>query len=456
MPIRSIQGGEALALGALAAGVRSATSYPGSPSSEVIEALIDLARDHDLRVEWSSNERVALEIAHRGLDRRPSRPGLHQERRHERHARPAHGPEPDAGPRRAGHRPGRRPRRLRLAERSGHPAAGDAPGDADARALHAGRGVPDDGRGVRPLRAVPDARHRPRDPELRPVFGDGRTPRGIPPAPGSGHRSASPGGSCPSRPTSWRSTGRLHDRLGAFAAWAETSPYLESSGSGDLGVIAAGFAARKLDDVLGDPPPEGLRVVPARSAPPAARRGDRPMARGVSGGPGRRGDRAVPGTRDPGDRAQATRPGPASWGKATRAPPARGRAVPLADPRGAPRLAAGPRAGRRCTGPRTRRRSGPPARASARVPLRRGPRRDRRGRPVAGVPAVPGRRPGLPRDRRRPARREVRDRLGDRRRPRPDPGRGLRPGRRPVRRLRVLPLRHPGPVPRGRGPEPRS
>jgi indolepyruvate ferredoxin oxidoreductase alpha subunit len=51
----------------------------------------------------------------------------------------------------------------------------------------------------------------------------------------------------------------LHDRIEAFAEWGETSPYLEMSGSGDLGVIAAGFAARKLQDVLGGLPHQGLR-----------------------------------------------------------------------------------------------------------------------------------------------------------------------------------------------------
>lgn len=43
--------------------IRSATSYPGSSSSEVIRALVDLGRDRDVRVEWASNERVAMETA---------------------------------------------------------------------------------------------------------------------------------------------------------------------------------------------------------------------------------------------------------------------------------------------------------------------------------------------------------------------------------------------------------
>src|SRR4051812_49615623 len=63
MAVLRLLGGEALAYGALAAGVRTIESYPGSPSSEVVETLIGLAEAHGLQVEWSSNERVALEVA---------------------------------------------------------------------------------------------------------------------------------------------------------------------------------------------------------------------------------------------------------------------------------------------------------------------------------------------------------------------------------------------------------
>jgi indolepyruvate ferredoxin oxidoreductase, alpha subunit len=58
-----LSGDEALALGALAAGVRLVASYPGSPSSGAIEAIIPLAEKLGIYVEWSSNERVALEMA---------------------------------------------------------------------------------------------------------------------------------------------------------------------------------------------------------------------------------------------------------------------------------------------------------------------------------------------------------------------------------------------------------
>src|SRR5262245_37581867 len=61
MPTRSLPGGEAVARAALAAGVHAVASYPGSPSSEVVHALIDLEEAEGVHVEWSSNERVALE-----------------------------------------------------------------------------------------------------------------------------------------------------------------------------------------------------------------------------------------------------------------------------------------------------------------------------------------------------------------------------------------------------------
>ena len=58
-----ITGNEALAFGAIAAGISMATSYPGSPSSGTMNTLIDMAKEHNLYVEWSANERVALEMA---------------------------------------------------------------------------------------------------------------------------------------------------------------------------------------------------------------------------------------------------------------------------------------------------------------------------------------------------------------------------------------------------------
>jgi indolepyruvate ferredoxin oxidoreductase alpha subunit len=62
MPLQTITSAQALAHGALAAGVKVVTSYPGSPSSETVDVLIELAGAHGLHVEWSSNEKVAMEI----------------------------------------------------------------------------------------------------------------------------------------------------------------------------------------------------------------------------------------------------------------------------------------------------------------------------------------------------------------------------------------------------------
>ncbi len=56
-------GNEAIARGALEAGVSVASGYPGTPSSEVIENLAAVAKERKLYVEWSTNEKVALEVA---------------------------------------------------------------------------------------------------------------------------------------------------------------------------------------------------------------------------------------------------------------------------------------------------------------------------------------------------------------------------------------------------------
>lgn len=56
-------GDEAAARGALEAGVAFAAGYPGTPSTEVLEALIKASPEHGVYVEWSTNEKVALELA---------------------------------------------------------------------------------------------------------------------------------------------------------------------------------------------------------------------------------------------------------------------------------------------------------------------------------------------------------------------------------------------------------
>jgi indolepyruvate ferredoxin oxidoreductase, alpha subunit len=55
-----LSGNEALALGAYHAGVRFATGYPGTPSTEILE---NISRFNDIYTEWSTNEKVAMEVA---------------------------------------------------------------------------------------------------------------------------------------------------------------------------------------------------------------------------------------------------------------------------------------------------------------------------------------------------------------------------------------------------------
>jgi len=56
-------GNAAIARGLLEAGVGVVAGYPGTPSSEIIEELVGLKKDLPLHVEWSVNEKVALEVA---------------------------------------------------------------------------------------------------------------------------------------------------------------------------------------------------------------------------------------------------------------------------------------------------------------------------------------------------------------------------------------------------------
>ncbi len=58
-----LMGNEAIVRGALEAGLKVASGYPGTPSSEIIENLARIAVEADLYVEWSTNEKVAAEVA---------------------------------------------------------------------------------------------------------------------------------------------------------------------------------------------------------------------------------------------------------------------------------------------------------------------------------------------------------------------------------------------------------
>ncbi len=58
-----LNGDEAVARGALEAGVKVAASYPGTPATEILETLAEASKDFGVYVEWSINEIVAMEVA---------------------------------------------------------------------------------------------------------------------------------------------------------------------------------------------------------------------------------------------------------------------------------------------------------------------------------------------------------------------------------------------------------
>ncbi len=62
---RFLLGNEAIARGIVEAGCQFATSYPGTPSSEILPAVVRFKEEMglDLYAEWSTNEKVALETA---------------------------------------------------------------------------------------------------------------------------------------------------------------------------------------------------------------------------------------------------------------------------------------------------------------------------------------------------------------------------------------------------------
>jgi indolepyruvate ferredoxin oxidoreductase alpha subunit len=58
-----LMGNEAVARGAIEAGIGVAAAYPGSPTSEVLPTIASAAEEMNIHVEWSANEKVATEVA---------------------------------------------------------------------------------------------------------------------------------------------------------------------------------------------------------------------------------------------------------------------------------------------------------------------------------------------------------------------------------------------------------
>ena len=54
-----LAGNEAVALGAFQAGVKVASAYPGTPSTEILQ---NFAKYEGVYAEWAPNEKVALDL----------------------------------------------------------------------------------------------------------------------------------------------------------------------------------------------------------------------------------------------------------------------------------------------------------------------------------------------------------------------------------------------------------
>ena len=61
-------GNEAIARGLVENGCAVATSYPGTPASEILSSLVTFKRETgvSLHAQWAVNEKVAFEIAYAG------------------------------------------------------------------------------------------------------------------------------------------------------------------------------------------------------------------------------------------------------------------------------------------------------------------------------------------------------------------------------------------------------
>ena len=63
MSKKLLMGNEAIAFGAIRAGVGVVTGYPGTPSTEVLETIAKHNDGGNIYVEWSVNEKAAMEVA---------------------------------------------------------------------------------------------------------------------------------------------------------------------------------------------------------------------------------------------------------------------------------------------------------------------------------------------------------------------------------------------------------
>jgi indolepyruvate ferredoxin oxidoreductase alpha subunit len=260
MSARVLSGDEAMAQGALAAGVSVVTSYPGSPSSGTVEVLIGLAERHGLYVEWSSNEKVAMElgigasIAGRRVLVCTKSVGMNVmlDPLMALNLTPVHGGlvillGDDPGGYGSQNDQDTRPLaallELPLLEPSG-PAEGYA---LMRSAFEASErlGLPVIVRETRSFTQREESVTLGDEPFAAIDHGPAREPWRFVPVPRNAvekHRA-------------------LHGRLQEAQRWFEEAPINRVEGEGSVGIVAAGFARAKLRDVLGGPPRDGLRVL---------------------------------------------------------------------------------------------------------------------------------------------------------------------------------------------------
>jgi indolepyruvate ferredoxin oxidoreductase alpha subunit len=260
MPLQTMTSAHALAYGALVSGVSIVASYPGSPSSETVGVLIELAARHGVHVEWSSNEKVAMEI---GI-------GASIAGRRALVGTKSVGMNVMIDPLMA----------LNLTPVHGGLVIllGDDPGgygsqnDQDTRSLAPmlempwmEPATPAEGfammqaaftlseqyhtavivRETRSFTLQDEAVDVPEGPYPKPDLELVREPWRFVPVPRNvveKHRA-------------------LHERLAIMEQWANDAPFNGIDGQGDRGIIAAGFAHRKLLDVIGDGPRVDLRLL---------------------------------------------------------------------------------------------------------------------------------------------------------------------------------------------------
>jgi indolepyruvate ferredoxin oxidoreductase alpha subunit len=260
MAFPTITSAQALARGALAAGVKVVTSYPGSPSSETVELLIELAGPHGLHVEWSSNEKVAMEI---GI-------GVSIAGRRALVCTKSVGMNAMVDPLMV----------LNLTPVHGGLVIllGDDPGgygsqnDQDTRPIASmvempmmEPATPAEGFAmIQTAFAISEQYHtavivretRSFTQQTEPVD----IPRGIYPQPDLG-LVREPWRFVPVPKNAVQKHRELHARIAALELWANDTPFNRVEGKGERGIVAAGFVYRKLLDILGDRPRDDLHLL---------------------------------------------------------------------------------------------------------------------------------------------------------------------------------------------------